>query len=782
MANAALAATSQGQAEVRGKALSTSGQPVAGVKVTLTYQMPDAPKESWSATTSAGGTFSLKIPGNKSLGLAIEAPPGGKLAPCAVHAAGSLRVSPGQVQEVTIFLAPATARLAGTVTDPDKRPIAGAQVALAPAQHAAWFSCSVTTDKAGRYESPALAPGSYVVRSVEPPAGTGYVRLSTWKPGGVRAVNLGDGRTATEDFVLPRGARLTGRVLDEAGKPLAGAQVSCRLDAATEVGKRSVYQMSGQWYRGEATTNAAGAYSLGGLTQETYCVEVRPPEGKELAPAAVRGVNAPEEGDVKLQDVTLYKGGTLVGKVLGADGKPVEGAEVAFSLPLGWRGTRVTGKTDAAGKVEFRGLASGQYTMTVQPPEGSVSCQKQFDDVRALSGLTLEQTLKLPEGAKVTGTVTGPDGKPVAGATVMASYGYASRAKGTTDAQGRYVVAGLAPPAKLGPPQRYGPQNQVTAVAPAEALTLATSSVPLPLIPLGGSAKLDITLKPGVAITGRVTGPGGTPVASAQVGVYRYTRGSIQGFGSVFTDEQGRYTIGHLLETAMSVTVDPPEGLKLLRKAVAEKRFEPGKLSTVDVALETGATLVGEVVTSKGKPVVGAQVRVQATTGQYPRANRVAMSGVGGAFRAEALPPGPYEIHCTPPDATLRAKPTTFTIQGKGEERTKVVLYLTGSLTGTVRDGKGNALGRGACWLSLQSKEAGPQAQQAGAGHLDEQGRYTIGGLPPGAYTVRVSLGRAGQEKKLMSPAPAEIVIEEGKETKHDVTVPYGPEGKATKF
>ncbi len=560
---AGLAAAGQGEAEVRGKALATSGQPVAGVKVTLTSQMPDGPKETWATTSGADGTFSLKVPGNKSLGLAVEAPPGGKLAPSSVFGAQSLMVSPGQVREVSVFLAPATAKLAGTVSDADGRPLAGATVTVWPSQMGWSCSRSVTTDKAGRYEMSGLAPGGYVFRSVEPPPGTCFIRLSTWKPGGVKATVLGHTQTSVENFTLPRGARLTGRVLDEAGKPLAGAQVSCRLDAATEVGKRSVYQMSGQWYSGEATSDATGTYSLGGLTQETYAVEVKSPEGKDLAPTALRGVSAPAEGDVKLQDVTLYKGGTVVDKVLGADGKPVEGAEVSFSVGAGFGrhgfGTRVAAKSDAKGLVQFKGLASGQYAMTVVPPEGAASCQKQFDDVRALSGLALQQVLKLPEGAKVTGTVTDPAGKPVAGATVMANYGYGSRAKATTDAQGRYTIVGLASPAKLDPPQKYGPQNQVTAVPPAEALTLATSSVPLTLIPLGGSASFDVALKPGVAVSGRITGPDGKPVRAAQVGVYRYTRGSILGFGSTFTDEQGRYAIGHLNETSFSVTADPPE-------------------------------------------------------------------------------------------------------------------------------------------------------------------------------------------------------------------------------
>ncbi|MBM4036223.1 MAG: carboxypeptidase regulatory-like domain-containing protein [Planctomycetes bacterium] len=781
-AAAALGAAPQGMATIRGKAISTAGQPVAGVRITLASQLPDAPKEVWTATTAAAGTFSLEVPGNRSLGLSVEAPPDGKLAPCAVRAPSPLMVSPGQVREVTVFLAPATAKLAGTVAGADKRPVAGAAVNVSPSQYGWLCSRSATTDRAGRYEISGLAPGSYTVRSVDPPAGTPFIRLFTWKPGGVRTANIGDREMATEDFVFPLGARLAGRVLDEAGKPLAGAQVSCRLDAATEVGKPSVYQLLGQAYSADATSDAAGTYSLGGLTQETYCVEVRSPEGKDLAPSVLRGVNAPLEGDVKLQDVVLYRGATLIGSVVGPDGKPIAGAEVAYTLPLGWRGTRVAAKTDAAGKVEFRGLASGAYSLTVQPPDGSPACKKQFDNVAVLSGLALQQPLKLPEGARVTGSVTDPHGKPVPGATVMASYGYYSRATATTDAAGRYTIVGLAPPDKLAPAQPYGPKNQVTAVPPAEAKTLASNSVDLGLIPAGGTAAHDIALRPGVAIAGQVTGPDGKPVAGAQVGVYRYTRGAILGFGSVFTDAQGRYALGHLTETALSVTVDPPEGSPLLREVPGERTFEPGKTSTVDVKLDVGAAVVGQVVTSAGEPVVGAQVSIQASTGQYPRPGRVAMSGVGGAFRAEGLPPGPYDIQCTPPDHRLRARPASLTIEGKREHKANVILARVGFVAGTVCDAKGNLLGQGDVWVSLRSTGAAPQQQDSGTAHPDAAGRYKLGGLAPDAYTLRVTIGREGQKKRLTPPAPARIEVEEGKETRHDITVPLGPEGKATHF
>jgi len=234
----------------------------------------------------------------------------------------------------------------------------------------------------------------------------------------------------------------------------------------------------------------------------------------------------------------------------------------------------------------------------------------------------------------------------------------------------------------------------------------------------------------------------------------------------------------------MYLAVQPPDDGRLLMKKTPDQDFAGGKTTTVDVVLGPGAVLVGQVATSKGKAVVGAQVSVQPKGGGgqfYPyQPPRATVSGPGGAFRIEPLAPGTYDVHCTSPDPALRAGATAVAVAGQGEQKVRIVLYLTGSVTGVARDAKGRPLGQGTAWVSLQP--AGEARQQGGSSQLDDQGRYKIGGLTPGKYTLTVGLGQKGQKMGLDRPAPAEIIVEEGKETKHDVTVPYGPEGKAPDF
>ena len=776
------AAPDEPQATIRGKAVSAAGRPVAGVKVTFVEQLAGAKGRTWTATSSPNGTFTLTlpVPAHRMVYPKVEAPPGGKLAPCAVLPQQALRLEPGATVELTVLLAPATARLVGTVTDADGRPVKGATVALGMGGQRGAVSLSATTDAKGRYRAGPLAPGGYAVSAVEPPEGSSLIRLYTWRPHGVRQVSLADGQTATEDFQLPRGTRFVGRVLDESGKPLAGAAVSCWLDVATEVGQRSVYQRVGQWYRGDATTDAEGRYSLGGVTLETYQIEVGRPVGRDLAPAVLHDVNAREDGgDVKVQDVRLYKAAALVGTVVGADGKPVQGAEAVVRVGWGRHGTMLTESTGADGRFTLRGLATGAYAVTVRPPAGSAWCEKQFERVTVVGGLTVERRLELARGAEVRGTVTAPDGRPVAGASVMARYGYHPRGKATTDERGRFALRGVSPPLQPGPRRRGGPQNQVIVSPTGDWPTLVQGTAPLPDVALGGTATVNVRMAEGVAIEGRVTGPDGKPVVGCRVRASQRRRGSLLGYSSGVTDAKGRYLLPHLPVGDLFVGVSPPPGSPLLPTESPQRRYEPGK-ATVDVALKRGAAVVGKVVTSKGKPVVGASVRLQSSSSRgSAQAAGSAVSGVGGVFRIQPVAPGTYQLQSSPSDPTLRGKATTLTVAGTGEQEAEAVVYKAASVAGAVRDGKGEPIGHGFMWLSVYSGQ-GKARQQHGTAHPKE-GTWRVGGLPPGRYSVVVTVGPRGRQKGMTAPEPVEFTVKEGQEAKLDVTVPFGAATKGPK-
>jgi len=194
-----------------GRAVSTDGKPVAGVKMTFQYARFGEQSRAWNATSDEKGEFRVEVNRDaaRSVQISAEAPPGGKLAPTAICAPGATAAldSTEPASPITVLLAPATACIKGAVLGDGNEPVAGATVTIAAGDFNRSIVRTATTDGAGKFQIPALAPGMYTVRSVEPPAGTPWVRLSTWKPGGVRSVGLGDGVTREENFRLPRGAR-----------------------------------------------------------------------------------------------------------------------------------------------------------------------------------------------------------------------------------------------------------------------------------------------------------------------------------------------------------------------------------------------------------------------------------------------------------------------------------------------------------------------------------------------------------------------------------------------
>ena len=370
MATLCLSATAnEPTVAVRGRTISLEGTPVPGVEVTLTSTRHGEPTRTWTGRTDAQGRFQIAVPANiHGLGLKVDVPPKQRLAPFAVTPSSSLRIMYGSPPPITILLAPATSSLGGTVLSEDGKPIAGATVKLGTrgGYQSDFVARSATTDAAGKFEIDRLAAGGYMVRSVNPPAGSPWVRLSSWK--GVRQITLGVGEKRRDEFRLPLGARLTGRVLDENQKPVQGASVAAALEAATAEGPPSMYQKPGEWYSAHTTTDADGRYVLGALTQETYRVCVKPPAGKFLAPTAVRGVDAPKTGNLAVQDVTLYAGGTLIGTITGEDGKPVAGAKASVSISDDSGGGTLTATSDAQGKPSLAGLPTGHLTDRFRVP------------------------------------------------------------------------------------------------------------------------------------------------------------------------------------------------------------------------------------------------------------------------------------------------------------------------------------------------------------------------------------------------------------------------------
>lgn len=148
---------------------------------------------------------------------------------------------------------------------------------------------------------------------------------------------------------------LSGRVVDDRGRPIAAATIHVGVD-------------SGDPWSTEATTGTDGRFRIDGLGDvEAGAPLIVDVTATRCVAASVK-VRAPELGIVPIGTLRLASGGTIRGRVVDQEGRGVQGAEVVVGASLtqvhgAWlraglhRGVRTD--TDAAGRFALEGLAPG---------------------------------------------------------------------------------------------------------------------------------------------------------------------------------------------------------------------------------------------------------------------------------------------------------------------------------------------------------------------------------------------------------------------------------------
>jgi protocatechuate 3,4-dioxygenase beta subunit len=152
----------------------------------------------------------------------------------------------------------------------------------------------------------------------------------------------------------------------------------------------------------------------------------------------------------------------------------------------------------------------------------------------------------------------------------------------------------------------------------------------------------------------------------------------------------------------------------------------------------------GRVASTDGRSVPRAQLRL-AVQGD-PRQSQTALADRDGRFEFTSLPPGTFRIIANKAgyESTLENPPKIEVREGETRERVDVTLTPWGSLAGRVFDEDGDPM-QGASVRVLQVRyQAGRRrlVPAASAPRLtDDLGRYRLHDLPPGAYIVSASVG-----------------------------------------
>jgi protocatechuate 3,4-dioxygenase beta subunit len=616
----------------------------------------------------------------------------------------------------------------------------------------------------GRYEIRALPARVYRLSAADP----AYVAWSR------EAVRVAPGETATADVILTRGATLTGRVVDERGLPIEGA--TGRLARSGETGPRAFMRM----LRGEVAFRSArdGSFTARGLAPgKGQVLTVQHPEhetrtlgGIDLAPASPTRLN-----------VVLRSGHVVRGQVKDERGQPIPGATVQMMREMrfqsrggqaqfsfvGGPGSFPRRETGTDGRFEFKGLATGDYTLTVTKKGYG---RESVDPVKVAEGKAPEPIeVVVRPGSTISGYIRDKSGAGAAGYRVMAR---------PAGGGGRGGMGG-----PLGGPST----DEATGLDGAFVIEGASAGETYDLQVLGdaglGPRKGGITAPAeGVELVvdgrGRIRGvaldaDSGRPLRDFQAAyeparsggmVFRFAgsrgRGRGPGEPASFHADDGAFTLEDVPAGKWDVVVRAEAyGSGRAASVVVD---EGATAEGVEVRLSRGATISGRVMDARsGAPVREASVRADLQGGGLGRRvimgpegdDRQASSDADGRFEITGLAVGVYTVTATHPDWSEASEKVDL----EGTAATVDLKLTPGSAIGGVVVGAGQRPVAGAS-VALSSGDGGMRGPFDGGDQstiTDASGRFRFERLTPARYSLTASL-------RSQSTSPVEVVVVEG--------------------
>jgi RNA polymerase sigma-70 factor (ECF subfamily) len=410
-------------------------------------------------------------------------------------------------------------------------------------------------------------------------------------------------------IVLPRGVPVRVEVRG-GGRPVEGARV-----AATP-GHERVFADARYRAPGEGVTDARGV------------AEFHVPEGRfqvwangagwapKLAPPIVCALGRPQE--VRLE---LVPGGVVEGTARDRRGGAAAGARVVVRASPGFHGQTTTGR-DGRYVVEHVPLVSEEWLTVVadHPEHAATSTSRIWNEA---DGDRLRFDLVLPETARLHGVALDAMGHAIAsrrlavfhqgGLHVLYSYPWLDDRwpfSGTTDAQGKFEIAGL-PPGK----------------ATLYLLPDTKDSIEIELVAGELNGPIELRLA-GVAVRGRVIDAEGNPVARA--GIHP---------GGVLTDGDGRFA---LKERPKRIVVAAPNHAAVVHAIDGD-----------DVTVRLGgAALAGTVIDPDGRGLPDVTVTLQTyAIDQFHHTE--SRTDARGGFRFRGASTGAYQLAARAPGRDL---------------------------------------------------------------------------------------------------------------------------------
>jgi len=671
------------------------------------------------------------------------------------------------------------ATLAGRVVDEAGKPVAGALGRIMPAPPArmaarlgAWRAADrlvFRTGADGTFKATRLVAGDEQRLAIAHP---------DYQPKTTGGLSLAPGRTKTVEVVLRRGLTLAGRVRDEAGRPVADAEIE--LGSGRGFGARAARALGVSALaeaRPKASSGSDGRFEVKGLSEGDYSLTV-----SKAGFADHRLDRVPiDAGRRDPLDITLSAGADIRGTVSRRDGRSAEGyrvrAVIAGSSEPGFgpfAGGDLLRGTGADGSFSIGGLRAGEtYDLVVLGPDGTGTRRE------GVAAPSEDVDIVVPGPGRISGRVIdaqtlspipdfqvdfGPDRSSGRG-----GFGPGGRAGGA----GRAVVRALrafAGDASAGPQAIHSEDGAFaledvpagTWEVVAQAKGYQSARVGGVAVEEGGTREgVEVRLTPGNAIRGRVLdGAGGVPVLDASVTLQRAGGGGralaqLMGDSDARTDGDGRFTIEGLAPGSYTVVAQHPDFADAT--AVVDVKEGP---AAAELRMLPGGTVGGVVLSTTSTPLAGAAVSLSSGAGGgFGRGGFGGFAGgdstvtdESGRFRFRHVTAGRYTVA-----ASLRGQRTTPTdvILQVGESRENLVLSLaSGTRIRGMVTGLSSALRAG-----VRVSASGPDGYGA-ATTTAADGSFELTGAPAGPVDLRAMAG----DPTSMRSASTQVVVAEGEE------------------
>lgn len=583
----------------------------------------------------------------------------------------------------------------------------------------------------GSYAFPDLRAGTYNLNATrsEPPSFGGACAAEV-------QVKLARDQEGVQDLVFPKPATLAGRFVDAATqKPIADVKLmpfnSLNSPAAV-------------------TTDAEGKFKV-----EAYAPAS--PEGNQPAQIAVK-VPAPYllpekntdptvaywfdseslfvrgiHPDAKVElEVELLHSLTAAGLVQEPDGKP------AATVPLVYTFGSVTEtiSTDAEGRFGFPVLPGTKVQIGVASDQGSAIVEAPAEQAGDLK-------IRLEAYGSIAGRVVNEKKEPVPNVTVAlqrqeeatgAALAVRRQVFATTEADGSFLLASIHP-------------GDVMLALTMPPESLYTVPAPLPLVVSAAEKKtgVEIVLKEGDFLVGRVIDAEEKPIANAVL----TTMLGAQGTKSWNSDAQGNFRIG-------GIPTDQP----LAELTASAQGYEPQTLHNVSIfdkdvvfRLQRRGEVTVQVLRQTGQPAANFRLRLLRAVDGPAKFEEVtdtgAVTAADGRYKVKDLVGAAYRVEASETtDQGVKAGGTGSVDfvwpMGDAEPLVTVTLGSGLKLEGKVVDAKQSGVPGARVKLinpplSMQRDATGPSGPPPVEEMTDGSGRFRFSGVPEGTYRLIAS-------------------------------------------